>query len=86
MASSLKLLLLVTHAHGGTAILSCFLLLYYWLLLLRLFYTVCFIYLSPRSASSNVDIQSLLDQLTSLFLRHGDFNVQKVMFLIVKVK
>ena len=37
--------------------------------------TICSIYLPPRAAFTNADIQSLLDQLPSPFLLIGDFNV-----------
>ena len=36
--------------------------------------TICSIYLPPRAAFTNADIQSLLDQLPSPFLLLGDFN------------
>ena len=36
--------------------------------------TICSIYLPPRAAFTNADIQSLLDQLLSPFLLLGDFN------------
>ena len=36
--------------------------------------TICSVYLPPRAAFTNADIQSLLDQFPSSFLLLGDFN------------
>ena len=36
--------------------------------------TICYVYLPPRAAFTNANIQSMLDQLPSPFLLLGDFN------------